>query len=191
VEGRSSKAGRIGAGSRGSEREAEMKSWITKWFLGGVVRDIAEGKSGEGPKKLYWYLSGKKTIVSSIAGLTFAALAAWKPQVALDWAPTVTFVLGLAVTIGIADREWKNAPPPEEWKHAYTHVLSAGPVIAAAFALVIQYLPLIPGCEACPSFVPQVQWAAGAFAAITAWLAARWNVPPVFPSRRIDDIPVK
>jgi hypothetical protein len=33
-----------------------------------------------------------------------------------------------------------------------------------------------------------VQWAAGAFAAVTAWLAARWNVPPVFPERRASDV---
>ena len=163
-----------------------MKTWITKWLLGGVVRDIAEGKSGAGPKRLYWYLSGKKTQVSALAGLAFAALAAWKPQLALDWAPTITLVLGVMVTAGLADRAWKDAPPLEEWIHWLSHVLSAGPAISAAFALAIQLLPTVPGCDGCASYVPQLRWAAGAFAAVTAWLAARWNFPPVFPPRRVE-----
>jgi len=167
-----------------------MKSFVARWFLGGVVRDIAEGKNGDGPKRLYWYLSGKKTIISSIAGLAFAAFAAWKPHLAFDWAPTATFVLGVMVTVGIADREWKNAPPMTEWTIWLAKVLSAGPMIAAGFALVIQYLPRVPGCDGCAALVPHVQWAAGAFAAATTWLAARWNVPPVFPPRRADDLVV-
>jgi len=167
-----------------------MKAWATRWLLGGIIRDIADGKSGAGPKKVYWYLCGKKTTVSAIAGLAFAALAAWKPQLALDWAPTVTLVLGIAVTVGVADRAWKDAPPMTEWTIWVSKVLSAGPVIAAAFALIIQYLPMVPGCDGCASLVPQVQWLAGAVAAATAWLAARWNVPPNFPPRRADDLVV-
>jgi hypothetical protein len=102
----------------------------------------------------------------------------------------VTFVLGLMVTIGIADREWKNMPPPEQWKHWLSDILSAGPVIAAAFAIIVQWLPMVPGCDGCAALVPQVQWLAGAFAAASAWLAARWNVPPAFPARRADDLVV-
>jgi hypothetical protein len=161
-----------------------MKAWITKWLLGGVMREIADGKRGSGPMKLYWYLSGKKTAVSSVAGLAFAALTAWRPDLALDWAPTITLVLGVMVTVGLADRAWKDAPPLEQWTRWLSEILSAGPAISAAFALAIQLLPSVPGCPSCADYIPQLQWAAGAFAAATAWLAARWNVPPNFPPRR-------
>jgi hypothetical protein len=165
-----------------------MKAWITKWLLGGFIRGIAEGKNGTGPKKLYWWLSGKKTATSALCGLAFAAFCAVKPALALEWAPTATFILGILVTVGLVDREWKNAPPLTQWKLWASSLLSAGPAISAVFALLVQWLPLVPGCESCAGFVPQVQWAAGAVAAGTAWLAARWNLPPTTMERRAEDL---
>ena len=39
-----------------------------------LVTGIAEGRFGEGPKKVYWWLSGKKTYIGLAFGLAWALL---------------------------------------------------------------------------------------------------------------------
>lgn len=165
-----------------------MKTLIAKWLLGGIFRDIAEGKKGERLKRIYWWLSGRKRTWSAIAGLAFAGFVAWKPDLATEWAPAITLVLGLMVTIGIADADWKIAPPPVEWAAAFQKVLSCGPALSALVALLVEFLHKIPGCASCESLAPQIQAVAAATAGVTAWLAARFAIPPMSPMRRAGDI---
>lgn len=165
-----------------------MKDWLVRWTLGGIVREIAENKRGKGLHDLYWWLSGKKSITSAILGLAFSAFVSLYPQTAIDWAPTATFVLGIMVTVGIADREWKSAPPPEDWKRYASKILSAGPAIAAGLAFLANLLQTFPGCGGCAEYVKYVEWTAATFASLCAWIASRWNMPPAFPARRVEDL---
>jgi hypothetical protein len=156
-----------------------MKQFLAKWILGGIIRDIAEGKKGKKAQDIYWWLAGKKTATAAIAGLLFAALATWQPEVAKAWAPTVTLVLGIAVSVGLVDKAWRDSPMPVEWVKAYKTLLSAGPAISAAVALVVELLPRVPGCESCSGWVVHIQEMTVAVAAATAWLSARIARPPL------------
>lgn len=165
-----------------------MKTAIVRWFLGGIFREVAEGKRGEQLKRAYWWLSGRKRTWSAIAGLLFAGLTAYRPDVAVHWAPAIVGVLGFMVTVGLADKDWKVAPPPVEWATAFHEIMSFGPVLSAAVAFLAEFLPRIPGCTACAGYVPPIREFAVATAAVTAWLAARFAVPPKFPMRRAEDL---
>lgn len=98
-------------------------------ILANLVKDIAEGKYGEGPKKLYWSLAGKKTwIAMGIAALygvgqvAVSVLAACVPECGspeallqlegiLKWVPEVVAVL---IAIGIYDGAVRLDPPKKD-----------------------------------------------------------------------------
>lgn len=42
--------------------------------IGWVLKQIAEGKWGSGPQKLYAFLQGKKTAIAAILGILYGAL---------------------------------------------------------------------------------------------------------------------
>lgn len=165
-----------------------MKEWIVRWFLGGIVREIAEGKKGEGPKRVYWWLTDRKRTWSALAGLFFAALVTFNAPLAEKWAGTFTFVLAVMVTIGIADKDWKKAAPLAEWVAPVQALMSAGPVLAGIVAFVVEFLPQVPNCASCGHLALEIQFYAGVVAAVTTWLAARLAPPPAFPARRAEDL---
>ena len=155
-----------------------MKNWIIKWFMGGIVRDIAEGKRGPRAYKVYWAMQGRKTYTSIILGILFAAFAFFQPDIAKQWAPTILPIIGFCVTAGLVDKEWRNSLPPVAWKEALAAIMAAGPAISAVFVVVANLVAKIPGCESCEGFAEKANYIAGAVAAATAWLAARFSPPP-------------
>jgi hypothetical protein len=153
-----------------------------RWLLGGVFREIAEGKKGPKLRAIYWKVAGQKTRIAAVLGLLFAGLAAFDPALATRIAPTAALVIGLGVTVGLVDAGWRSAKPPAEWAEAFSKLMSAGPALAGVVALAVEYLPQIPGCEWCDPLALKLQLASAAVAAATAWLAARFALPPAPPT---------
>jgi hypothetical protein len=151
---------------------------VARWALGGIVREIAEGKRGPRAKAVYWALAGHKRESAAILGLIFAALVTFEPATAAHIAPTATAVLGLLVAWGLVDSEWRKSTLPSEWSDELQQLLSYGPAISALVALVVEYLPQIPSCDWCAPLAFKLQLVAAAVATATAWLAARMAPPP-------------
>lgn len=165
----------------------KVKELVVKWVLGGIVRDIAEGKKGAGLKRAYWLAAGWKTRTSAIAGLVFAALATWHPEIVARYGGEITFGLGVLVTAGLADADWKKAVPPFAWSDALHAIMAWGAALSGLLALAQFALMRIPGCAVCPRLAPEVEWYASAVAGVCTWLAARFAEPPDGMARRASD----
>lgn len=165
----------------------KVKELFVKWVLGGIVRDIAEGKKGAGLKRAYWLAAGWKTRTSAVAGLVFAALATWHPEIVARYGSEITFVIGVLVTAGLADADWKKAAPPQAWADALHQLMAWGAALSGLLFAVQWALLHVPGCAACPRLAPEVQWYAGAIAGVCTWLAARFAEPPGGMARRASD----
>ncbi len=151
---------------------------IARWALGGIFREVAEGKRGARLKAAYWWLAGKKRMTGAVIGLAYAAVFAFDQQLAARIAPTVAMVVGLFVGWGLVDAAWRDGRPLPEWQAPFAKIMSAGPALAAIVALAVEYLPQIPGCTWCDGFALRVQLVAAAVATGSGWLAARFSAPP-------------
>ena len=159
--------------------KSKLVGIIAKWALGGIFRDIAEGKKGEKLKALYWKAAGKKTVTGAIMGVLFAALLYFDPSLGGKVEPVAVMVIGLLVGWGLVDKSWRAGKPLAEWGHSFREVMSWGPALSAIVALLVEYLPKIQGCSWCGPLALKIQLAAAGVAAATAWLAARFTDPPV------------
>lgn len=151
---------------------------IAKWALGGIFRDIAEGKRGARLKRLYWSIAGKKRVTGAIIGVLFAAAAYFEPALAARHAEAAVLVIGLLVGWGFVDAAWRDGRPLPEWSAPFAKVASAGPALAAIVALLAEYLPQVPHCSWCEPLALKIQLGAAGVAAATGWLAARFASPP-------------
>ncbi len=154
--------------------------FFARWAMGGIFRDIAEGKKGPKAKAAYWWLVGKKRPVAAILGLLFAALVSFDPALALRIAPGIALVIGVLVTWGFVDAKWREMGPLPEWAPVFAKVMSVGPIFAGIVALIVEVLQKVPDtrCAWCDPLALKVQLAAAAVAASTAWLSARFTEPP-------------
>jgi len=125
-----------------------LKSWVAKKFLrkewrkikegdmsmvsgllAGFVKDLGNGKFGEGPKKIYWSLAGKKTWISlglaatyGVVQLAVSLLATCVPECASpenlvqlqgvgEWILRAVTVL---IPIGLYDAAVRIDPPKKD-----------------------------------------------------------------------------
>ena len=85
-------------------------------LLGDGIRAVAEGKAGEKPKAIYWWLAGKKTQTGLIIGAVTAGmeyLVSAPPDYVWEQ-PTVTVLYTFAsvlVAAGLADGLARQEPP--------------------------------------------------------------------------------
>lgn len=85
-------------------------------LLGDGIRAIADGKAGEKPKAIYWWLAGKKTPTGLAIGAATAAveyLVKAPPDYAWEQ-PTLTVfytIASILVTAGLADGLTREEPP--------------------------------------------------------------------------------
>jgi len=156
---------------------SKLTTWAVRWFAGGIVRDIAEGKKGERAKAIYWWLAGKKTLSAAILAILFGALYAFQPDAAERLAQPAATVIGMLVAWGLIDKTWRNADPPKWVGDALQHLISFGAGLAVLFALVVNGLHWW-GCASCPVYEEHARLAADAVAAAATWLAAWLNDPP-------------
>lgn len=163
--------------------KSRLISFAARWFLGGIFRDIAEGKGKYARlTPLYWKLAGVKTRTAAVVGLLFAALAAFNHQLFAQYQKPILGVLAFLVTVGLVDADWRTERLPPSWLEAFAKLMQAGPAISGAVALLVEYLPQIPGCESCAGLASRIQTGAAAVAAVSAWIAARYYVvPPTNP----------
>lgn len=99
---------------------------ILSSLLAQVVKDVAEGKYGEGPKGLYWSLAGKKTIIAlaiaAFYGMAHVALNVFGqcvPECATaesvaqmeSWLSYVPTLVGFLVAVGLFDAAVRIEPP--------------------------------------------------------------------------------
>ncbi len=170
--------------------KTKLVEWAARWFLGGIFRNVAEGKKGERLKAAYWWLVGKKRTWAAVLGLAFAALVKWQPETAARVQDPMLLVIGLLVAWGFVDAQWREAGPLPEWTPIIAKLLAAGPAAAALVALGVEVLRTMPDtCSWCDPVAGKVETLAAAVAAATAWLAARATPPPeVAFARRVTDV---
>lgn len=75
-----------------------------QWAAGPFFTALAEGKYGEQPKALYWWLKGKKTTTGFLVGLIAAAVTYLQPELAGRLGPNVALLGGLLVSAGLMDK---------------------------------------------------------------------------------------
>lgn len=106
-------------------------------LLGREIKAAAEGKKGPKPEAIYRALLGKKTLVGVAMGAVAAGLAVLGDGGA---ATVVAGIGGLAVSVGLADKQWRSQVPYAAthwrwWKFLRDHSAD----IAAAIALGVGY----------------------------------------------------
>lgn len=97
--------------------------WAKEKTMSGIlayaVKAIAEGKFGELPKKLYWFLAGKKTVIGSIFGAAWALLA-WGSSSGTcggygwdcdGWANTLGGIAAFLLAAGLYDGALRTKAP--------------------------------------------------------------------------------
>jgi hypothetical protein len=75
--------------------------------LGKWIREVAEGKHGQGLQNVYLSLQGWKTLIGVALGGAAAALLAMGLVEPAGWIGTVGALL---VSVGLADKAWRSAP---------------------------------------------------------------------------------
>lgn len=78
--------------------------------VGGLLRDVAAGKKGPGPQRVYLWLQGKKTPIGFALGACAAVLAAFVDEAA-QYSGILATVAAFLVSIGLADKAWRAVPP--------------------------------------------------------------------------------
>lgn len=146
-----------------------MRDWAIRWFMGGIIRDIAEGKRGPKLKAAYWWATGKKTVTGFFLALLLTALYAYQPDVAAAWAPAMGTVAGALITLGVIDKQWRESTPPVWFPEALKTLVSLGPLASIIVAGL---------AKALPNHTAQIEAGAAAVGAATAWLAAHVSDPP-------------
>lgn len=111
-----------------------------RWLLGGVLREVAEGKRGPKLQNAYLWLQGRKTVTGFVlAVMTGAVLALAPEQTALI--NGLGTLAGVAVSAGLLDKTWRNAQPPAWASEALHAVVASGPAVAIGVALLGRVLP--------------------------------------------------
>jgi hypothetical protein len=159
----------------------KMLAILAKWFLGGIFRDIAEGKKWPAVTKIYWALVGQKLLISFGLGTVAAAIAYFNPDLARSAAPGLAMVISLGIAAGLVDKGFRATAPPVEWAKTFSQIMSVGPVLSAAVALIVEWVPKVPNCDWCDPLAAKIQLWVAATAAATAWLSARFAEAPVVP----------
>lgn len=151
----------------------KLFEWGANWLLGGVLREIAEGKRGAKAQRAYLWLQGKKTITGFVLAVLAGALAALAPETRDAIAPGLGLVAGLAINAGLLDKTWRSAQPPAWASEALHAVVSAGPVVAIGVAALGR---VIPG-----GWGDRLDMACLAVGQATAFLGAYLAEPPKLP----------
>ncbi len=157
----------------------KLVQFFVKWALGGIFRDVAEGRRGARLKALYWALVGKKRAIGFTLAAVLGGTALVDPKLAAQIAPYVGTIAGLLVGWGLLDAGWRKEKPPAEWAQAFRQVMSFGPLVAGIAALAVEWLPQIPGCVRCDHAAGWIQVGMAAVATATGYLSARFAEPEV------------
>lgn len=112
-----------------------------RWLLGGILRDVAEGKKGRHVYAAYWWLKGRKTIAGFVLAIIAGALAAFTPAEFAAIAPYAAIAGGVVINAGLLDKTWHNSEPPAWASEALHSIVAAGPVLAALVAGLGRVLP--------------------------------------------------
>lgn len=84
-----------------------------------AVTQIAEGKFGEGPKKVYWWLAGKKTWITVIvagAAEIMSNIPAEQCEGCAEWAAYTWTAAGILLVVGLWDGAIRAIPPTDKKK---------------------------------------------------------------------------
>lgn len=156
----------------------KLLTLLAKFLAGGLVRDIAEGKRGPRLKAIYWRLAGRKTYTGFLLAALAGGMALADPTLAEQVAPVLGTIAAVLVSAGLLDRGWRSAPPPVALSQAWQQVLAFGPALAAVTALLIEWLPRVPGCAWCTDVAGYLQLGVAAMGVAVGYLAARFAEPP-------------
>lgn len=94
-----------------------------KWgsILPMILRAIAEGKFGEGPKKVYWFMAGYKTAsgtVLTVLGIGLRAVCAPEAEWACSSSNFLIVLGGILWQVGLVDggtrAPWPQGTPKED-----------------------------------------------------------------------------
>ena len=114
--------------------------FVTRW-----VRSVAEGHRAHFLGRAYWWLAGKKRVISIILGVSAAALAQMGETQAAAVLGTVAVIL---LALGFVDKSWRSAKLPESLKASWWWKLLANnaPVLAIGFAAgQVPQIPAVGG----------------------------------------------
>lgn len=85
-----------------------LRGAVKRWIIRRKVNDIKEGKMGNGLKKLYWWLAGKKTLFSlALMFIGGGLYAIGEPELA----ERVAKAAALGVSVGLVDKAYRAQPP--------------------------------------------------------------------------------
>lgn len=161
----------------GSGMKSKIALVLVRWFAGGILREIAEGKKGPKAKAIYWRLAGWKTDSGFILACAFGALWTFEPALAQQIWPAALSMIGILISAGLLDKNWRAEAPPVAWAQAFSSLMSWGPALSAAAALGVEVLARLH-CSWCPVASSKLEVFAAGCAAGTAWLSARFAEPP-------------
>lgn len=148
-----------------------------QWAAGPFFTALAEGKYGEKPKALYWWLKGKKTTTGFLVGVLAAAVTYFDPALAGQVGPNVALLGGVLVSAGLMDKLLHSdadlALGAEAWFTDGLHaIVGAGSAIALITAAVSHF-------TGGTVFGLPLDVVSGAVAAAVNFLSALLSPPPL------------
>lgn len=148
-----------------------------KWLLGGVLREVAEGKRGPKAQAVYLAMAGKKTYAGFAMAALLGALMTYDPLTGAKIAALLGPWVGILIGAGLLDKAWRTDRPA--WAgDALGWLTGLSASLSLGVTLILHVLGEMPGCDACSLWHDRLEDVAMGVGAATLWLNRFIAEPP-------------
>lgn len=148
-------------------------SWVT-----GQIRAAAEGKLGPRWKGAYWWLAGKKRMLSIVLGLAAGVALGMGHGEA---AAIMGSIAAVGVSLGFIDANWRDEGDADDFKESWWWQLLANNAPVVVTVLLAAFGWTETSCDAASQHCHEIEMALGALSAGLVHIGildAAWRAAP-------------